>query len=39
MSNDFWDDGLDEDEEIECYDCDEELIDFVQKRYGNIRFF
>lgn len=26
-------------EEIECYDCDEELIDFVQKRYGNIRFF
>lgn len=28
-----------EEEDIECYDCDFELIDFVQKRYGNIRFF
>lgn len=28
-----------EEEDIECYDHDEELIDFVQKRYGNIRFF
>lgn len=26
-------------DEIEFYDFDEELIDFVQKRYGNIRFF
>lgn len=26
-------------EKIECFDCDVELIDFVQKRFGNIRFF
>lgn len=39
MSDEFWDDGFDEDDDIKYYDVDLDLIELVHKRYGKIRFY
>ena len=39
MSDEFWDDGFDEDDDTKYYDADLDLIELVHKRYGKIRFY